>query len=610
MTHPSLLTRPLVHLLAAALLCPVAFAKTKPVLQEKQQTKKAAASASVRSVAKPLERKKAASTAKAKPVGKASPAPPGKPARQAEGDGPGSSSAKSAPAPQSPFIADPAELLAMVPASGPLRLDDVIRLAIASSPKLGNFRAEIAKARADKRSEQDWKNPELRLGYGSQDDNFLRHTYTDTTLKSDTSDFAALGPDGDLSTIGPYREIERIVTSHGKYEDSTVNEYFRSGNPDDPPDAARILESTSYERDSTTRSDGGDEQYSALLRFQLPNPGERKARIQRASAGIMLAEGEYLTEEDKLVREVRELFHDLSVMESTLGAQKKRYSSYTSLNLEMESAALADYAAMDAARARFEMTKITGDIRELETDINNIRIKIAQLCGLSSSSRINSGGFIPRRVIDLANLDHAYLVEVATLHRADMVESRSRLEIAKSHLAEAKAGKVPWITFFDIGYSQQQRGGYSGRENEWTARIAIEIPIWDISRINKRSKAYRDAATQWERQTELQRQRVAGDVSLAIERLRNSAAATRSYESDIRRQKRQMEDSVARVKAARADASDYVKGKRTEYERDDLTQQMEVGRYKAWSDYEKALMALEIALGVRIEEVLNGWRDK
>lgn len=429
----------------------------------------------------------------------------------------------------------------MVPASGPLGLEDVIRLAIAKSPGLGKRRAEIADARANKRSVQDWKNPELRLGYGSQDDNFLRNPNTDTTLK---------------------------------------------------------------------KEDGGDEQFSGLVRFQIPNPGERKARIQRASAGVMLAEGEYLTEEDKLVREVRGLFHELSVLESTLVAQKKRNSSYASLNLEMESAALADFAAMDAARARFEMTRITDDVRELETDITNVRIKIAQLCGLSSSSLISSGGFISRRVVDLATLDHAYLVEVAMLHRADMVESRAQLEIARSHLAEARAGKIPWITFFDIAYAQQQRDGYSGRENEWSVRFAVEIPIWDIVGVNKRSKAYRDAVAKWEEQMELQRRRVAADVSLAIERLRKSAASTRSYESDIRRQKRQMEDSVARVKATAAGLSDYVKGKRTEYERDDLTQQMEIGRYRAWSDYDKALMALEDAIGVRIEKALHGWRDK
>jgi hypothetical protein len=43
---------------------------------------------------------------------------------------------------------------------------------------------------------------------------------------------------------------------------------------------------------------------------------------------------------------------------------------------------------------------------------------------------------------------------------------------------------------------------------------------------------------------------------------------------------------------------------------DDLNQQLEIGRYEAYSDYNKALMALEDAIGVRLEKVLRGWREK
>ena len=99
-------------------------------------------------------------------------------------------------------------------------------------------------------------------------------------------------------------------------------------------------------------------------------------------------------------------------------------------------------------------------------------------------------------------------------------------------------------------------------------------------------------------------------MDLAIERLRGSASALRNYEFYVSGQKRKLDDSVAKVKGAGAGLTDYAKSKRTQYERDDQTQKMEIGRYAAFADYNKALMALEDAIGVRIEKALNGWRDK
>jgi hypothetical protein len=52
------------------------------------------------------------------------------------------------------------------------------------------------------------------------------------------------------------------------------------------------------------------------------------------------------------------------------------------------------------------------------------------------------------------------------------------------------------------------------------------------------------------------------------------------------------------------DINDYTRPKRMQYEFSDLAQQMEIGRSEARADYNKALMALEDAVGVRIEKIL------
>ena len=109
---------------------------------------------------------------------------------------------------------------------------------------------------------------------------------------------------------------------------------------------------------------------------------------------------------------------------------------------------------------------------------------------------------------------------------------------------------------------------------------------------------------------EKQKQRISAEVELAIERLRKTARTLRGYEGDLRDLQKEAKETVAKLEASAAGLTDYSKGKRTKYEYEDLTQQMEIGRFEAYSDYNKALMALEDAIGVRIEKALNGWRDK
>lgn len=638
MTQPPLLKRPLlIQTLAAVLLTPAAFAQTKSVPLFKKDMK-------------PQVKNAAAPVKKSTPAPAAAPSSKVKPGQQLEGDATAKKNAGPTSA-HSALIADPAELMARIPASGPLGEEDLILLAIVNSPVLERRRADIALARAEKRAVQDWENPELRLSYGSQDDDFIRDPYTERTVETYTAEESFDGTDSTTSLAGlgelgygevtrdtttgtgsttRYREIERIVTPRRDGgEDVVTNVYelrttgenairdreFTDGiitqNRRDElaENVTRTLRSTS--RESTTSTEGGNgvETFSALIRFQVPHLWERKARIQRASAEIMLAESQYLAEEDQLVRDVRDFFETLSVLESTLATQQRRRQSYTSFRSEMEAANVPEFA-MDAARASMEMRKALVDIRELESDISKTRQDIAALCGLRSSSRIKTSGVTSRRVVDTTTLDPDYLLEIAMLYRADMVESRSRMEIAKAHLAEAQAAKIPWASFIDAGWTRQWAEGRSGEEDEWMIRLGMNIPLWEWSGINKRSREYKKAAAAWETQQQKLRDVIAAEIALAIEGLREASKGLNTATKDLRDVQREAKETIAKLEGSAAGLSDYSKGKRTKYEYEDIAQQMEIGRFEAYSDYNKALIKLEDAIGVRIEKALNGWRDK
>ncbi len=647
MTHPSLLIRPLVHLVAAAVLCPVAFAKPKSSPPKQAQTVKQTL---------PLKQapltKKPAITAAAPVTKKTAPARPQKPARQTQGDAP--------PQRQVPdhrsLIVEPSELLARVPASGPLTEEHLILLAIAKDPRLAARRAAIASAVAKRREQQDWENPELRLSYGSQDDDFIRDPYTERITETSTDEVEVTkGSDsltsmagrgetyyGDTivdvkdlttTTTNRYSVIERrvIPRSDGgedvidtiikdSRDETTAGTRKRTTVTDDVVETredavaeniTRGLKTGSTFTKSTAGPGGSNKQesFSALVRFQMPHPWQKKARVQRASAEIMLAEAQYLADEDKLVREVRDLFQTLGVMESTDSAQHKRRQNYTSLLAEMEGFGVPEFAS-DALRARLEMDKVYDDMRENESDIDRIRAGLAMLCGLKQTTRIRSGGLITRRVVDLTTLDPAYLAGMAMLYRADAVESRGRLEIAKAYLAEADAAKIPWATFIDAGWSRQWRDNHSGNEDEWMVRLGIEVPLFEWTGINKRSREYKTAAAKWELQLESQKDRVSAEVDLALERLRKSSASLRDYENNIRKSRKGISEGLTKVEAFAADQADFARSKRFKYDIEDRRQLQEIQRYRAFDDYNKALMTLENAVGIRIEKVLNGWRDK
>jgi outer membrane protein TolC len=341
----------------------------------------------------------------------------------------------------------------------------------------------------------------------------------------------------------------------------------------------------------------------------MPHPWERRARIQRASAEVMLAEGQYLAEEDDVVRAVRALFYDLSLLEGTLATQTKRRESYTTFRTEMESANIPDFA-MDAARATGEMAKLLKSMFDNRADIDRTRVRLASLCGLPGTDRIRTGGVIMRRVVDTVTLDPGYLLDIAMLYRSDAVASRARLEIAKANLAQAQAGKIPWVTFFDAGFARQWDERRYGREDEWFFRVGIEIPIFDLAGINQRSREYKKAAAEWEQQMEKQRRRIEVDISLALERLRRAGRAMREVESEVRNMNRMLKSDADKVKAAGGGLSDYAKFKRAQYDAEDNMSILQISRYEAYSKYNEALMDLEDVIGVRIEKALHGIRDK
>jgi len=600
MTHPLPFARTLlIHALAAALLCPVLYSKPK-TSPSREQSKPAAASPKAKGAA--ANASSGPGHSRNRTASKAAAAKPARPAapliRQKQGDAVSDPSQA-----HRSLIVPPEVLLARVPASGLLNEEHCILLAIANNIELGRRRAEIRNAVAERQAIKDWRNPELRLSYGSQTDDFVRHPYIENNYEDLTGNgFPASG----LPSF--YQRIESHVTP-GPYGEEVTNHIYNA-QPDIDGNPVETHAGTTYEREISTFRSQDSNDFSALLRFRTPNPWVKKSELARASAEIMLTEAQYLAEEDQLVRDVRALFHDLAVHESTLGAHRRRRANFAAFRTEMENMDVADFA-VEAARANFDMVDVLRDTRRVSTDADRTRFELARRCGIGDPRRIYSPGITTRRIIDpQTHLDEAYLIEMAMLYRADVVETRGRLGIARARMEQARAERIPWSTFFDIGYGRETRDNYSGDEDSWEIRLGIEIPLFDWTRINKRGRAYRDAAEGWEKLFNRQRDQVALEVRLAVVEVRTAYKALLAHDSDVKKERAGIAERLAKVEASGAGLKAFATSARFKYDAEDKLQLLEIERYRAYSHYNEALRTLEDTIGVRIEKVLSGSLSK
>ena len=577
--------------------------------------------------AKPKKKKAAPAAAeapKARPVPETAPAPAS--ALQVEG-------ARTVPAAET--------LLRTLPGNGAVSEDELILLAITNSTRLARLRNEVSIAQARKLGAGDLPNPELRIGYAWDYDERLRSSYlersteritgsetysrTQTARNSTTTEQEGTILDNySESTAGRenrtrYRTIERRVTP-GRYRDVTTTRVWESDSRSESSRSSRngtsdgLAQTRSQEatdrrnsrlveesREITQHPDdySRDEELGVLVRFDVPNPWERRAKIEVAAAEIARAEAEYLAEEDKVIITVRELYEELTTLEGRRGATDNRRRTNEQYKSDIEKLNNPELADL-AADVRLDISKGGLDSRELRTDIARVREELAVFCGLDNPDRISVSTRAVRRAVNTANLDLEYLSSVALLHRADLLDLQSRHQLAKAELREAKSLKIPFFTFLDAGVSKATTTQRSGENMEYMVRAGISLPLFDWVGINKAHKEFETASELYGKQIEEERRLIQVEIQQAINRIRAADKELGTFETELKQHREYAEIS------AKENAADAVKMLRTKQKGDDLTARFEENRYELWSDYSKAVLELERALGTRLDKALSG----
>ena len=523
-------------------------------------------------------------------------------------------------------------LLEMVPNQGPITERELTLLAIANLPQLEKLRGAVKVATAQQRAVRNLEEPELRVSYAYDNDNRVGEPFTefDTSLTNSTDTFNTFSTETTLNgttlksergstSTSRMRLIERRVTP-GATQDVIEERIYETRDSSTSSSGSRTeLGSTSPQSSSESSNrrlvatnrrviehpdtTGRDNAWGALVRFKVPHPWERKARILRAAAEVSLAEADYFAEEDIVVRTVRSNFQDLAILNARLATQtlrKKNCESYRDWLQTQQSPKIG----LDLASARAKVYGTLTDIRSLEGEIANLRQELAAYCGLSDPTRIKTS-LSPTFISQPAQLDVAYLSNIATLYRSDMLNAQARLSIAQAQLAQAKAASIPFTTFIDLGYSQQNSFRRTGQNEEWFARVGISIPIFNWLGINKQREVPLAATLSIEQQIQLQHSLIANEISQAITRLVSADSQLENCKQDLSKLNADLKKSLADSQLATAEIEDLLKAKRIEQEFQDLSQQMELNRYSALSAYLEASYALEKAIGVGLERVLR-----
>jgi outer membrane protein TolC len=528
------------------------------------------------------------------------------------------------------------EIRSSVSATGQLGERELVLLAIANRPELEALRGEVTVATAKKAAAHDLQNPEVRVSYSEDSDGRLLQPYTETesiqttgsesyTNSSSTYDYAdpfssSSTRESGSGTATRNRTVERRVTpgrtqdvvEERVYENSSSSGSSRKSGlrADGTPIAESERQSGTRRLVSSTRrvinhpaTDDQGQAWGGYVRFFLPHPWERRARIHRAAAEIGLAEAQYFAEEDQVVRSVRSAFQQLSILAAELAAQTKRKAdneAYRDWLAEQKTARLG----LELAAARTQVYDTLSNVRDLESQLANVRHELASFCGLADASRIHPV-VSEARVANPAKLDATYLTDIAMLYRSDVLSTQARLKVAQAQLAEAKAARIPFATFVDAGYSQLETTGRAGQNQEWFVRMGVTLPIWDWTGFNKKRQVFETASAAAETQLQRQQLQIKAEISQALKRLIEAEKQLDLRSKDLQELEAERKQSAGETQLATQDAADMIKGKRIDYDFRDLSHQMQLGRYSALSDYVAAKAALEKALGVRLERALR-----
>ena len=517
-----------------------------------------------------------------------------------------------------------------VPDAGPLNLVQLIDLAIFNHPKTLEARRKLEVARARRLAATDLRDPELRFSYSTQTDVEVGDPYFESSLSRSGIDGTEDSHSSRFGTgleagnnrfdyeslrfhetrlkrieqeVIPGATRDKIITREFEVRQSNDSGHHSRNDLNTTAGSSRqrdynfnggkhlrqVSKTTTYvnHRDVTQ----GSTSMGLLLRFPFPNLFEMHAKVQEANAEIAAADYNGKALENEIIIDLRGLYEDLAYQEALqdslakLSAQRQEWSDF------------ARTGALDKlASAAGNSTETRQAILESRMKAASLRSQIAQLAGLADPSRIAVTKDFRHRHLDLSALNEDYLIQMASVFRADLHFLMAKNDSARAAYRKERAALIPMAAFFDVGVGYQD--DYRGRDStEFTARVGVTIPLWSWL-INDADKVPAAEARALSREIGRLHGNIETQVKTALQLIRLSQQTLAESEKEFAALQILMKNEALGGAGLSKNPQEIIS------ESQEIMTKLNIERLKLHRANNQAVLTLEQALGTRLEKVL------
>jgi len=261
------------------------------------------------------------------------------------------------------------------------------------------------------------------------------------------------------------------------------------------------------------------------LRVSPPRPGELDAKVAEARAEGSVARAEAVLEAHTEELEVRLLFSDVLLYDAEIEAADAASGSQRRL--------LGLIKARAAQALSTRLDEISAELQALETEQERAVLKADRDIAFGAlMDRLGLPGDAPVRLVgdalDLSLLpalpDEEAAVTTALRNRPELAAAAARMDAAEAAIYVEKAQRMPWFSFFEVGYNFAPR---IPEGQGWAFGAGIEVPLFSLNNgAVGRAEAERTAA---KRELEARVERVVLEVRARLREARVARDLVRAH---------------------------------------------------------------------------------
>jgi len=373
-----------------------------------------------------------------------------------------------------------------------------------------------------------------------------------------------------------------------------------------------------YLNDTIEAKTADSESWAIRLRVFPPNPFLMTARRMAAGAQYRIAESNLREAEQRIGREVKDLFNQLTAAEQDLEVSRRRLELRAEMRREIEKTALRG-SRTELMLASGRYLRGLANRTERRRDRTIARARLCTLLGVQEAALnivlLEQTPFAEA----LSRLDPHDLVLYALEHRPDLTRAHWQYRAARRRLAELRLTSAPWFTTLDATYAEQTSSEIRSPEwrtsagtpytelqpafgtvdedieSEWRISAGVTIPLF--SPMTRWRRACATEAQSYQTQYFEAKERIPAEVRNSLAALRAILDELENYQAEADPYIRDIRKALPEMRALHMDPKDIAS----------LSEELE--RYEAACAeaafaYREELFAFETAIGTSLERYL------